>query len=158
MEELMNKVLLLLTVFITMVSLVGAQEANEIALGLGVEGNMNTRQGTAIGGTVSADYGIIPNLAAGVKFGFSHNLARIMTLEPEAFARWYVWDIKSLAVFIQAGVGAAVIFEDDAVKPAVLGDAAAGIRIPFGRWYVESCLRTGYPFIWGAGVSAGYRF
>ncbi|MDR0624399.1 MAG: hypothetical protein LBG10_08215 [Treponema sp.] len=154
----MNKVLLLLTTFITLVNLVEAQEAKQIALGVGVEGNMNTRQDAALGSTVSAGYGIFPNLAAGIKFGFSHNMARIMTLEPEVFVRWYIWELKYFSFFAQAGVGTSVIFEDKESHPAVLGNLAAGLRIPLKQWYAEPYLRTGYPFIWGAGMSAGYRF
>jgi hypothetical protein len=154
----MNKVLLLFTMFIILISLVEAQEAKQIALGLGIEGNMNTRKGAALGTAVSAGYGIFPGLAAGIKFGFSHNLARIMTLEPELFARWYFGELKNLSFFAQAGIGASIIFEDTAAHPAVLGNLAAGLRIPLGSWYVEPYLRTGYPFIWGAGISAGYRF
>lgn len=154
----MNKVLLLLTVFITLVNLVGAQEVKQITSGTGIEGNMNTRAGAALGITASADYGIFPALAAGIKFGFSHNLAHIMTLEPEIFARWYAWNVKGLSVFVQAGIGASIIFEDKKAHSAVLGELAAGLRIPFKQWYAEPYLRTGYPFIWGAGISAGYRF
>jgi hypothetical protein len=153
----MNKVLLLLTVFITLVSLVEAQEAKQIALGFGIEGNMNTRKGAALGTAVSADYGIFPNLAAGIRFGFSHN-GPIMTLEPEVFVRWYFWEVKDISFFAQAGIGASIIFEDTAARPAVLGDFAAGFRMPLKQWYVEPYLRVGYPLIWGAGVSAGYRF
>jgi hypothetical protein len=154
----MNKVLLQLTVFITLINLVGAQETKQITLGLGIEGNMNTREAAALGTVVSADYEIIPNLTAGIKFGFSHNMAHIMILEPEIFVRWYFGDLKGLSFFTQAGMGTSIIFEDTVVKPAVLGDLAVGLRIPFNQWYVEPYLRTGYPFIWGAGISAGCRF
>jgi hypothetical protein len=158
MEDCMNKAFLLPFLLIVLVSLVGAQETKQFALGLGVEGNMNTRTSAALGGTASADYGIIPNLAAGIRFGFSHNFDQIMTLEPELFVRWYFWELKGLFFFAQAGLGTAVIFEDKAAHPAVLGDIGVGLRIPLNRWYVEPYLRTGYPFIWGAGLSAGYRF
>jgi hypothetical protein len=154
----MNKAFLLFILLIILISLVEAQEQKQFALGLGVEGNMNTRKGAALGGIISADYGIIPNLAAGIKFGFSHNFNRILTLEPELFVRWYFWALKDLSVFAQAGLGTSVIFEDGAPHPAVLGDISAGLRIPLGQWYVEPYLRTGYPLIWSAGLGAGYRF
>ncbi|MDR2618030.1 MAG: hypothetical protein LBC62_04085 [Treponema sp.] len=155
----MNKALLLIITLIVLVSFAEAQEAKQISLGLSVDGNMNTRKGAALGGTLSAGYGIIPNLAAGIKIGFSHNFDTVMTLEPEAFARWYLWEIKGMSLFAQAGVGASIFFENSAVFPAFLGDLSAGIRIPFNQqWYVEPYLRAGYPFIWGAGIGAGYRF
>jgi hypothetical protein len=154
----MNKVLLLFIMFITLINLVGAQEAKQIALGLGIEGNMNSREGAALGTMAGADYGIFPNLAAGIKFGFSHNLSHIMTLEPEIVARWYAWNVKNLSFFVQAGMGVSIIFEDTAAHPAVLGGLAVGFRMPLTQWYVEPYLRTGYPFIWGAGINAGYRF
>jgi hypothetical protein len=154
----MNKVLLLFIVFITLIGLVEAQEAKQIAFGAGIEGNMNTRKGAALGMSAGVDYDVFPNLAVGIKAGFSHNMARIMTLEPEVFTRWYVWELKNLSFFVQAGVGISVIFEDKEAHPAALGDLTLGVRIPFNRWFVEPSLRAGYPFIWGAGVSAGYRF
>jgi hypothetical protein len=153
----MNKVLLLI-MCITLVNLAEAQEAEQFSLGLGIEGHMYARKSVALGTAVSADYGFLPNLAAGIRFGVSHNLAHIMTLEPEVFARWYVWNVKNLFFFAQAGLGASIIFEDRKAYPAVMGNLAAGLRIPFNQWYVEPHLRTGYPFIWGAGVSAGRRF
>jgi hypothetical protein len=159
MEDGMNKALLLPIVLIILISLVGvAQETKQISLGLGVDGNMNTRKGAALGGAVTADYGIIPNLAAGIKIGFSHNFDSLMVLEPEVFTRWYFPEFKGLFFFVQAGIGTSIFFENAAVYPAILGDLSAGLRIPFKQWYVEPYLRTGYPFIWGAGVSAGYRF
>jgi hypothetical protein len=139
-------------------SLVAAQEANRFSLGTGIEGNMNTRQNMALGTQVSVDYGIIPNWTAGVKFTFSHNLGKIMTLEPEFFARWYVLELKELPLFAQADLGTTIIFEGAKSHPAFLGGVTAGIRIPFNNWYVEPYVRTGYPFIWGAGITAGYRF
>jgi hypothetical protein len=154
----MNKMLLLLTLFISLVNMVGAQEARQITLGLGIEGNMNTRESVALGSMVNADYGIIPNLAAGIKFGFSHNMAHIMTLEPEAFIRWYFLGGKGFSFFAQAGIGTSIFFEDMEVHPAVLGDLVVGLRVPLKQWYVEPYLRAGYPLIWGAGISAGYRF
>jgi hypothetical protein len=156
----MKKTLLLFVTLIVLVSLVGtAQEAKQIALGLGIDGNMNTREGAALGGAVNAGYGIIPNLAAGIKIGFSHNFDSVMTLEPEVFARWYFLDIKGISLFAQAGVGASIFFENSAVFPAFLGNLGAGIRIPFNQqWYMEPYVRAGYPFIWSAGIGAGYRF
>jgi hypothetical protein len=42
--------------------------------------------------------------------------------------------------------------------PLFLGEAVAGWRFSFGNWYVEPYVRFGVPFIWGAGVSGGYKF
>jgi hypothetical protein len=156
--DFMKKIFLLFIVLITPMTFAGAQEAKQFALGAGISGDMNTRYGAALGGMISTDYGIIPNLALGIKFGSSHNFDRIMTLEPEFFARWYFWNKKGLSFFTQAGIGASIIFEDAVPHPAVLGDLEVGLRIALQRWYVEPYLRGGYPFIWGAGICAGYRF
>jgi hypothetical protein len=119
---------------------------------------MNDRRGMALGISLSADYEVIPNLTAGIKFGFSHNFKKIMALEPELFTRWYFLTLKDMPLFVQADLGTAVFFEREKIRPALLGGITAGIRISLENWYVEPYVRTGYPFIAGTGLSAGYRF
>jgi hypothetical protein len=154
----MNKACLLLIVLIIPMNLVNAQETSRFSLGTGIEGNLNARNGMALGINLSADYTIIPNLAAGLKFGFSHNFKKVMALEPELFARWYFLELSNMPLFVQADMGATILTEAENIRLAVLGGITAGIHIPLENWYVEPYIRTGYPFIVGAGVSAGYLF
>jgi hypothetical protein len=135
-----------------------SQEAGHFSLGAGIEANLNVREGLSLSENLSFDYGITKTIAAGIKFGYSYNFDEIVVLEPEAFVRWYFWELEGIPLFTQVSLGSSIIFEDGEAHPVVLGGLSAGLRIPLNRWYVESSLRGGYPFIWGIGVSAGYRF
>lgn len=148
--------IVILMTFLTVI--ISAQEARQFSLGLGVDGSMNSRKGFALGGSLSLDYGIIQNLCAGIKFGFSHNFDRIMILEPESFVRWYFFSTMKISLFAQADIGASLVFEDLKLHPTVLGGLTMGVRIPLKDWYVEPYVRGGYPVIWGSGIIAGYRF
>jgi hypothetical protein len=175
----MNKLVLLLLILPLFINSVAAQEADGVSrfeflfqnrlmgitppashfsAGVGIEGNMNSPKGMAAGGTFSIDYSFLPKLALGLKLGFSHNFAQIMTLEPTAFFRWYFMYIRNCPIFAQADLGASVIFKDAKAHPAFQGGLNAGIRIPLADWYIEPYLRGGYPFIWGFGLTTGYRF
>jgi outer membrane protein OmpA-like peptidoglycan-associated protein len=44
-------------------------------------------------------------------------------------------------------------------RGSVLADAALGVTIPLtSRWHIEPLIRGGYPHIWGASITAGYKF
>ncbi|MDR3167704.1 MAG: hypothetical protein LBT93_07155 [Treponema sp.] len=134
------------------------QETHRLSLGVGIEGNLNSRQGMALGKNFSLDYGINRFLSAGMKAGFSKDFNRILIWEPDAFIRWYFKDFSSFLLFVQADLGASIILTDARVYPVMLGGISGGIRFPLDKWYVEPYIRSGYPFILGAGMSAGYRF
>jgi hypothetical protein len=148
-----------------------AQGAMRLSVGLGAEGNMNTRENAAFGGSFTVDYGITDAWAAGIKFTASHNFGSTLVLDPTAFGRLYLFKLISLAkvsdtgktllggVYAQVGVGASVVQQKGYdIAPLVTGEAAIGWRFTFGDWYVEPYARFGVPFIWGVGVSGGYRF
>jgi hypothetical protein len=145
-----------------------AQESGALSVGIGADGNMNTREHAALGGSLAVEYGITNAWAAGIKFTVSHNLSDTLVLDPEAFARLYVFQLARLAetanpvfggVYAQAGAGVSVVRQDRYdTAPIFLGEIAAGWRFMCGNWYVEPSARFGMPFLWGAGVSGGYRF
>jgi hypothetical protein len=137
---------------------VGAQEAKRFSLGLGLEGNFNTRTGFVLGESIHLDFGIIDPVAVGIKAGFNHDFNEIMVIEPAAYGRWYFLIRDKLAFFIQGDLGLSIIFEGSSHELAPLGGLSAGMRVLLKDWYVEPYVRGGYPFMWGAGVSAGYRF
>jgi hypothetical protein len=159
----MKKTLFLLALFILVSAAFAAAEAPQrFSLGLAIEGNMNTRRNAAMGEHLSFDYNFTNIFAGGIKLGFSHNFDRIKVVESEAFFRWYFFDLPEIRFFAQADLGASVIMEevpeDIRVRPAVMGGFSGGVRFLLGNWYLEPFIRGGYPFVWGAGLSAGYRF
>jgi hypothetical protein len=154
----MKKCFIGITMFLCFAGLAYSQDAKEIAIGLGVEGNQNTREGAAFGASLRADYGITGTMAAGVKATFSHDFDEISVVEPEALFRFYFMKLGSLSLFGQAGVGVGIISEESGDGgTSFLGELTAGVRIPLGSLYVEPSASFGYPFMWRAGVAVGLR-
>jgi hypothetical protein len=137
---------------------VAAWEMPPLSLGLGIEGNMNVRRSAAMGENITLDCGINEIFAGGIRLGFSQDFKRIQVIEQGVFFRWYFVDLSGPRFFVQADLGAAIAMEDFRPHPAILGGFTGGVRIPLNDWYVEPFIRGGYPFIWGAGLIAGYRF
>jgi hypothetical protein len=134
-----------------------AAQNKPVALGLGVEGNMNTISNASAASWFSAamDFGRL--FAAGIKTGYSHNFSDIGTLEIAALGRWYFLSFQTSRLFAQVELGADLIFYEGDIVPAFLGGLAVGWQIPLGPWYLEPALRGGYPYIWGAGLGFGRR-
>ena len=124
-----------------------------------------------------------PALMVGAKAGLNYSaenhteqnqnvLGNILTIEGQVYLRWNFLRFgreNTTNIFLQGGLGliAAYRGEDqlldlDAVtmtRGSVLADAALGITIPLSpRWHIEVLGRGGYPHIWGASVTAGYKF
>jgi hypothetical protein len=87
----------------------------------------------------------------------------LVTLELCLFLRVYLPLGRQDGFFIQAGAGPSVLAPDGVLFPPKISATSAGIslgwRFPLGsRFYIEPALRAGYPYVAGAGVSAGFRF
>jgi hypothetical protein len=66
-------------------------------------------------------------------------------------------DVNRSRLFAQLELGADVLFYERESRLAFLGGMALGWRVPLGSWYLESVLRGGYPYLWGAGLGFGRR-
>jgi len=118
-----------------------------------------------------------PALTLGSKNSFNMSTDKIITLETQAFLRWNFLSFpkrdpgyfqQAFNIFIQAGVGllGSVKGPDDSGFPkekntraSLLFDGTLGVTIPLGkRWVIEPAVRGGYPFIWGATFTFGYKF
>jgi hypothetical protein len=87
----------------------------------------------------------------------------LATLELFLFFRVYLPPGRHDGFFIQAGVGPSIFARDGALFPPKASSTSAGVtlgwRFLLGKYfYIEPALRAGYPYIAGAGVSAGFRF
>jgi hypothetical protein len=128
-------------------------------MGLGIEGNANTREGAALGGGLTVGLDINDIFAAGAKFTLSSNMDTVTTLEPTAFFRYYFLPLPLGALFLQAELGVSLFVEDGETYPAF--DAGLAVGWHFKVWeglYLEPMFRGGYPFAWGVGLSIGYQF
>jgi hypothetical protein len=152
----MKKLLLFSIAIFALGMSVHAQES-KVALGLGPEWNMNSRENFAGGAVLGFDYNFLRSFAAGLNFTASSNFNGIAVIEPGAQFRWYFMGKGHSGPFAQADVGAYLILEDG-LTPMFDGGLRAGIRLPFGRrFYVEPYGRGGYPFVFGIGAMTGLQ-
>ena len=125
-------------------------------MGLGGEANGNSEERPAAGAVLSLGLDINRYFALGLKNTISFSFDELNVLENAVFLRFY--PIKTQRLFLQAELGASLLFEDDKTWPVFLGGFCVGWRFNFGRYfYLEPSARGGYPFIWGAGLTAGIR-
>jgi len=88
----------------------------------------------------------------------------VVMLELALFMRFYLLGPEaSTGLYIQVTAGAAMFASESAVslpseEVSISAGLAVGWRFPLGNhWYIEPAIRAGYPYIAGAGVSAGFR-
>ena len=125
-------------------------------VGLGGEANGNSKEKPAAGGILTMGLDINSFFAVGLKNAVSFSFEDLIVLENAAFFRYY--PIKNMGLFLQADLGATVLFENEKAKPVFLGGLLVGWRFNFGKFfYLEPSARGGYPFIWGAGLTAGVK-
>jgi hypothetical protein len=154
-EKCMKK-MFFLCIFVTAIGFVHAQTNGFVAFGM--ESNANTRQDAAVGGSISLGLDLSHSLTLGLKTGFSHNIDTVSTLEPCALLRVY-FPIKNTLFYAQTELGCSIFFEHGESFAAFMGGLAFGCRFKLSRrFYMEPCLRTGYPFLWGAGLNFGFSF
>ena len=156
-----------------------AQEMNEDSkvqkdrlhwsLGLSAEGNMNVPKSYAFG---TGLYGMIvlPNwvkagrFSVGAKLLYSTGFKRYSMLDTALLFRWNFYDFAKLkkpdsGFFIQAEGGVSLGWNRKALKPFAfgLGEASFGYRFTVKNFFIEPYIRGGYPVIWAAGISGGFR-
>jgi hypothetical protein len=131
---------------------------SEWFVGLGIEGNANTREGAAFGGNLTTGLDLDHQFSLGLRIAFSSNMDTITTLEPSVFFRYYI-PLIFTGLFLQAEMGTAIFFEDNNSYPAFLAGLTFGWRYNVrNEWYIEPSVRFGYPFAWGVGILAGLSF
>jgi hypothetical protein len=126
----------------------------------------------AVGGGAALGYG--DRVAFGLKVVYWDDMEEVSSVELNFLARFYLLgimrakalegedigakDFRRSGLFVQFN-GGPVFFS----KPSGLGTISAGLslgwRFIFGSYFfVEPAVRGGYPYIAGAGLSAGVRF
>jgi len=163
----MKKMILCVVAVLAICTNINAQDAdsvqgageNKVALGLGAEFNMNSRENFAGGALLSFDYNLPKSFAVGITATASHNFDGITVIEPAALVRWYFLGGQK-GFFLQADLGAYLILEEDQDFTAMFnGGLRAGYRLPFGSmFYFEPYGRGGYPFVFGVGAIIGLMF
>ena len=140
----------------------GFAQEPKMAIGLGPEFNMDSRENFAGGAALAFNYNLpvaAAPLTVGVTITGSYNFDGIFVGEPTALFRWYFLGGGHTGFFVQADLGAFLILEDGDLTPMFDGGLRAGYRIALGEmFYLEPYARGGYPFVFGVGVLAGLRF
>jgi hypothetical protein len=139
-----------------------APQNKQLSLGVGVEANMNAVYNIAAAAWFSAALDLDQFFSVGIKAGYSYNVSGIRTLEMAALNRWYFIPPEKSWFFVQAEMGADLIFYDGKILPLplLLGGLALGWRISFRYGYLEPVLRVGFPYS-GARVlvlAGGYKY
>ena len=131
----------------------------KMAVGLGLEWNMNSRENFGGGIVLDFDYALPYSMAVGAVVGGSHNFSNSGVMEISALYRWYFLMSGHTGFFAQADAGIHLIFENDETIPNFMGGLRGGFRLPLGSlFYIEPYGRIGYPFAFGIGAVAGIRF
>ncbi len=135
------------------------------SLGFIFEGNKNSILGIAPAAGFSFDYSIFRRFSVGLKvlvsYDFFEKNNSIYSVEPLGFMRWYAVSPTgepSAGLFVEAQGGVELIFVNSDLKNSLDIGGAVGFRIVSGNFYVEPILRGGYPYIFGLGINAGFRF
>lgn len=135
--------------------------------------------GSSFQGFIEPKLWISRPLMVGSKFGANYSNEdddrNILTFETQVFLRWNFLQLgkpqNPINVFAQGGLGMLSAYRGNAQNPgkifsdvtmtrgSVLAEAAAGVTIPLSeRWHIEPVIRGGYPHIWGASITVGYKF
>ena len=122
-----------------------------------------SREGIAFGGGLIIGAGD-DGFAIGLKLLYATDSESSNTLELNFFIRYYLLSPDDHSgLFLQLNGGPVVFnYEEAAGIPSETSNISFGFtvgwRFPFGEHlFVEPAIRCGYPYILGAGVSAGFR-
>ena len=133
------------------------------SLGAGLEVNLNTREGMAMGYGAGLDRYFFYDgdrgvFRAGVKAVMHTDFDSITGMEADLYARVNILRIWRGDIFTQLSWGVATFREDALTANTMLMDFTAGYRFTLVRgFYLEPYVRTGFPFLFGGGITAGHR-
>ena len=150
---------LFIVVFFLVSGLNAFGQERGMSAGIGLEWNMDSRHNFAAGVPIYFGYDLKQKYKIGSIITISHNFNDFTTIEPTFFIRRYFKDFMFSGFFVQADVGAFLIFEAGNFIPMFDVGARAGYRKFLGSsFFIEPNGRLGYPFAFGIGVIAGFCF
>ncbi len=165
--------------FMMVITALGAQEAEvpkqtaqkeRCSIGLSAEVNMNSPEKAGMGSGLYALF-LLPDgvktgrFQLGVKALYTYGFYKYHMLGSMLLVRWN-YDFNrpqttDSGLFVQAEVGFNLGWngQKDAAKPFAygLGNIVIGYRHPFNRFFIEPYVYTGYPALFGGGLSIGVR-
>ncbi len=113
-------------------------------------------------GSGALDVGCGDGAAIGIRCLYAQDSYNFIAMELQCFLRMYFFSLNAnTGPFVQVS-GGPVIYADTRPEMSGHGNISAGLsagwRFPIGKhWYIEPAVRTGYPYLIGAGISTGFR-
>jgi len=132
--------------------------AADFIISFGAEANGNTPHGTAAGFGWLFGLDLNRYFGLGIKTNISYDLDSLYNMEQSGLLRFYL-PFNKQGLFLQAAAGSSIFFTDNKSNFYLLGCITAGARFTFKEnFYIEPYARGGYPFTWGCGLNAGFKF
>lgn len=142
-----------------------AAKIYKTSIGIMGEGNKNSISNISPAAGISFDYNIFRRISLGAKVIVSYDVMEkensILTIEPLGLVKWYVvspFGEPSAGLFVEGECGPELLFVNSTLKACISGGLAMGFRFTISNIYFEPYLRGGYPYLFGAGINAGFRF
>jgi len=130
----------------------------------GAEAALYSLSGVSAGGSLAVAYGNRTSIGFRAAWFFDTK-KELDALELSFLLRYSFMKNAPAGLWLQLTAGPALFFDkgERASVPARWGTVSAGLtfgwRFLFGKlFFVEPYIRTGYPYIFGTGVSGGVRF
>jgi len=157
----MTRKILLFFVLFVLTTAVFAQE--DFWISLNGDGALYSSSGFAFGGGLSLGYG--KGASIGIKAVYYFSSDDVNTLELNFILRFYLLGAgRYSGPFLQFMGGPSFFNHEEGVAiPSEVGMISAGLSFGWrflivDRWFIEPAVRGGYPYLFGAGLSAGVRF
>ncbi|MCL2066604.1 MAG: OmpA family protein [Treponema sp.] len=170
-----KRIIFILAMFLILASVLHAQTAfpdgEYWSLDAGAGMSDILVEGTSFQAVLDPKLWLSPPLMVGSKFGVNFSTDEIIAFEGQVYLRWNFLRLgkneRKTNIFVQGGMGLLAAYRGDdnpfsdakKTRGSLLFDAAAGVTIPLtSRWHIEPSIRGGYPHIFGAAVTLGYKF
>ena len=126
-----------------------------VFVGLCAEVNGNSAHGPGVSGGIVLGIDLHRHWAIGVKTAYNHDLDSVGMLEQQALLQYYFVSNNS-GIFSQVQAGYSMLFLSGDNHFMFNGGWGTGWRFKLGNnVFFEPAFLVGYPFFWGASLTAG---
>ena len=135
------------------------------AIGAHIEANKNSLDFIAPAVGITFDYGLARKFSLGAKLIASYDIQEkdntLFIMEPLFAIRCYLVSPSGEPVsglFIEGQAGISLIFVNSEMTNTFNAGGAIGFRFVSNNFYIEPIFRGGYPYLFGLGITTGFRF
>jgi len=156
--------LLLAILFFSTANFGFAQNRHDIFIAASGNTSMYGADSLAYGGGILVGYGPDNGLAIALKLAYFYGAEDLSVIEFSYIVRYFPFGAnKNTGLFLQIMGGPSLVnrfgnFSIPAITGAMTAGFCLGWRFLFNdKWFLEPAARGGYPYMFGAGLSAGVR-